>query len=184
MRLSSLCTWSGARPHGLSGREPGACSPGPAAPEQISPCGPLLGVEAVISVDGVRRAWEPGGDRDSGSAREECSDLEPEAAEMHGRAEQRAMSTGSGIDPGRMTPRRWAHSRSFQVKSVSCVQLFCDPMDCSSPGSSVHGFSRQEYWSGLPCPSPGELPNPGIEPGAPTLEVDSLLSEPPGKQVL
>ena len=44
-----------------------------------------------------------------------------------------------------------------------------DPMDCSRPGSSVHGFSRQEYWSGLPFPSSGELPNPGIKPGSPTL---------------
>ena len=42
-------------------------------------------------------------------------------------------------------------------------------------------FSRQEYWSGLPCPPPGNLPNPGIEPMSPTLQVDSLLSEPPGK---
>ena len=43
------------------------------------------------------------------------------------------------------------------------------------------GFSRQEYWSGLSCPPPGNLPNPGIELRSPTLEVDSLLSEPPGK---
>ena len=43
------------------------------------------------------------------------------------------------------------------------------------------GFSRQEYWSGLPCPLPGNLPKPGIEPTSPALQVDSLLSEPPGK---
>ena len=43
------------------------------------------------------------------------------------------------------------------------------------------GFLRQEYWSGLPCPSPGNLPNPVIEPKSPALQVDSLLSEPPGK---
>ena len=43
------------------------------------------------------------------------------------------------------------------------------------------GFSRQEYWSGLPFPSPGDLPNPGIEPGSPTLQIDALSSEPPGK---
>ena len=43
------------------------------------------------------------------------------------------------------------------------------------------GFSRQEYWSGLPFPSPGDLPNPEIEPGSPALQVDSLPSEPPGK---
>ena len=41
-------------------------------------------------------------------------------------------------------------------------------------------FSRQEYWSGLPFPSPGDLPNPGIEPMSPALQVDSLLSEPLG----
>ena len=43
------------------------------------------------------------------------------------------------------------------------------------------GFSRQEYWNGLPFPSPGDLPNPGIELQSPTLQADSLLSEPPGK---
>ena len=43
------------------------------------------------------------------------------------------------------------------------------------------GFSRQEYWSGLLCPSPGDLPNPRIKPGSPTLQEDSLLSEPLGK---
>ena len=42
-------------------------------------------------------------------------------------------------------------------------------------------FSRQGYWSGLPCPPPGDLPNPGIEPGSPALQADSLLSESPGK---
>ena len=42
-------------------------------------------------------------------------------------------------------------------------------------------FSRQEYWSGLPFPSPGDLPNPGIEPGSPTLQADALPSELPGK---
>ena len=42
-------------------------------------------------------------------------------------------------------------------------------------------FFRQEYWSGLPFPSPGDLPNLGIEPGSPTLQAESLLSEPPGK---
>ena len=42
-------------------------------------------------------------------------------------------------------------------------------------------LSRQEYWNGLPFPSPGDLPNPGIEPGSPALQADSLPSEPPGK---
>ena len=43
------------------------------------------------------------------------------------------------------------------------------------------GFSRKEYWSGLPCPLPGDLPDPGIEPRSPILQADSLPSEPPGK---
>ena len=50
-------------------------------------------------------------------------------------------------------------------------------MDCSLPDSSVMGFSRQEYWSGLPFPSPGNLPNPGIEPRSFALQADSLLTE-------
>ena len=45
-------------------------------------------------------------------------------------------------------------------------------------------FSRQEYWSGLPFPSPGNLPDPGIKPGSPDLQADSLPSEPPGKSIL
>ena len=47
---------------------------------------------------------------------------------------------------------------------LSTVQLFATPMDCCPPGSSLHGFSRQEYWSRLPSPSPGDLPNPGVKP--------------------
>ena len=44
-------------------------------------------------------------------------------------------------------------------------------------------FPRQKHWSGLPFPSPGDLPDPGIEPGSPTLQADALPSEPPGKPV-
>ena len=54
------------------------------------------------------------------------------------------------------------------------------PMDCSPQATLSMGFSRQEYWSGLPFPSPGDLPEPGIEPRSPTLQADSLPSEPPG----
>ena len=59
----------------------------------------------------------------------------------------------------------------------SCLTLR-DPMDCSPPGSSVRGILQQEYWSGLSFPSPGDLLNPGIEPGSPALQADSLPSEP------
>ena len=64
----------------------------------------------------------------------------------------------------------------------SCLTL-CDPMDCSPPGSSVHGILRQEYWSGLPLPFSEDLPYPGIKPWSPALQADSLPAEPPGKLV-
>ena len=54
---------------------------------------------------------------------------------------------------------------------------FCDPMDCiAHQAPPTMGFSRQEYWSGLPFPSPGDLPDPGIEPRSPALQADSLPS--------
>ena len=55
---------------------------------------------------------------------------------------------------------------------VAKSSLTCDPMDCSLPGSSVHGIPRPEYWSGLPFPSLGDLPDPGVEPGSPSLQAD------------
>ena len=62
-----------------------------------------------------------------------------------------------------------------------CLTL-CDPMDCSPPGSSVHGDSPGKNTGvGCPCPPPGDLPNSGIEPSSPALQVDSLPFEPPGK---
>ena len=65
------------------------------------------------------------------------------------------------------------------------VAKFC--LILAIPQTAAHqiplsmGFSRQEYWNELPFPSPGDLPNLGIEPGSPTLQVDSLSTEPPGK---
>ena len=83
------------------------------------------------------------------------------------------------------------------VSTVSCLeeetnffpQNFChsvvsDPMDCSPPGSLVHGISGQEYWSGMPFPLPGDLSYPGIEPTSPespSLAGEFLISESPGK---
>ena len=64
--------------------------------------------------------------------------------------------------------------------SQSCLTL-CNPMDYSPPGSLSMAFSRQEYWSGWPFPSPGDLPHPGTEPRSPTSQAESLLSELPGK---
>ena len=69
------------------------------------------------------------------------------------------------------------------MKSLSCVQLFGIPWIVAYQPSLSMGFSRQEYWSGLPFPSPGDLPDPGIEPGSPALEADALTSKPPGKPI-
>ena len=63
--------------------------------------------------------------------------------------------------------------------SQSCVTL-CDPMDCSPPVPLSMGFTRQEYWSGLPFPSPGDIPDPGTEPEFPEL-AGRFFTEPPQK---
>ena len=68
-----------------------------------------------------------------------------------------------------------------EVKSLSCVRLFVTPWTVAYQAPLSVGFSRQEYWSGLPFPSPGDLPKLGIEPGSPALRADALPSEPPGK---
>ena len=63
----------------------------------------------------------------------------------------------------------------------SCPTL-CDPVDCSPPGSCIHGIFQEEHCSGLPFPSLGDLPDPGIKPGSPALHADSLPFAPPGKK--
>ena len=71
-----------------------------------------------------------------------------------------------------------AHNSCMHAKSLQLCPILCNPMNCSPPDSSVHGILQQEFWSGLPFPSPADLPDPGIEPPslvAPALQVDSLL---------
>ena len=68
-----------------------------------------------------------------------------------------------------------------KVKSLSRVRLFATPWTVAYQAPPSMGFSRQEYWSGLPFPSPGDLPNPWIEPGSRALQADSLPAEPPRK---
>ena len=69
-----------------------------------------------------------------------------------------------------------------KVKSLSRVRLFATPWTVAYQAPQSMGFSRQEYWSGLPFPSSADLPDPGIEPGSPALQADVLPSEPPGKR--
>ena len=72
----------------------------------------------------------------------------------------------------------------FKVKSLSRVRLFGTPWTVAYQAPQSMKFPRQEYWCGLPFPSPGDLPNPGIEPGSPALQAEALLSEPPRKQTV
>ena len=83
-------------------------------------------------------------------------------------------------------PPRWAlQAAALQrcVKLLSRDQLFATPWTVAYQAPSSMGFSRQEYWSGLPFPSPGDLPNPGTEPGSSALQADALPSEPPRKTI-
>ena len=70
---------------------------------------------------------------------------------------------------------------SSESEAAQSCPTLCNPVGCSLPAPPSIGFSRQEYWSGLPFPSPGDLPDPGIKPRSPALQADNLTSEPPGK---
>ena len=74
--------------------------------------------------------------------------------------------------------QRW----EWKVKSLRCVRLFATPWTVAYQAPQSMEFSRQEYWSGLPFPSPQELPDPGIKPRSPALRADALPVEPPGKR--
>ena len=72
-------------------------------------------------------------------------------------------------------------TKCAEVKSLSHVQLFATPWTAASQAPLSMGFSRQQYWSGLPFPSPGDLPDSGIEPRSPALQAGALPSKPPRK---
>ena len=75
-------------------------------------------------------------------------------------------------------PHEWSEAEWSEVKkSLSCVWLFATPWTVAYQAPLSTGFSRQEYWSGLPLPSPEDLPDTGIEPRSPALEVHTLTSE-------
>ena len=67
------------------------------------------------------------------------------------------------------------------VSSLSRVRIFVTPWTVADQAPSSMGFSRQEHWSGLPFPSPGDLSDAGLEPGSSALQADALPSKPPGK---
>ena len=72
----------------------------------------------------------------------------------------------------------------IQMLAAQSCLILCNPVDCKPHQAPLPmGFSRQEYWSGLSFPTPGDLPDPGIEPRSPALQVNSLSSEPPRKHI-
>ena len=89
---------------------------------------------------------------------------------------------GEPLTP-KQTPRKIKQENitELKLKLLSRVGLFVISWTVAYEHPPSMEFSRQEYWSGLPFPSPGDLPNPGIEPGSPALQADALPSEPPGK---
>ena len=78
-------------------------------------------------------------------------------------------------------PKIYLPNMVYLCVLISLYLTLCDPMDYSPPGPSFHRTARQEYWSGLLFSSPGDLPDPRIEPRSPALQANSLPSEPPGK---
>ena len=87
------------------------------------------------------------------------------------------------LDSQEFMPNSMLHYANWRmkVKSLSRVQLFATLWTVAHQAPPSMGFSRQEYWSRLPFPSPGDLPDPGTEPRSPTLQADALTSEQPGK---
>ena len=69
------------------------------------------------------------------------------------------------------------------LSRFSCIQLYAILWTVARQVPLSMGFSRQEHWRGLPCPPPGDLPDPGTEPESPALQADSLPTEPPGKSL-
>ena len=89
----------------------------------------------------------------------------------------------SSVSLLRFIPFTYKHKVRISEVAQSCPTL-CDPVDSSLHQAPLSmGFSWQEYWSGLPFPSPGNLPDPGIAPTSPALLTDTLPSEPPGKSI-
>ena len=101
--------------------------------------------------------------------------LHSEASGAHGRALAKKVMMWTELE----------FRKSVFCGSCRCC-LFSRVRLCATPETAAHqaplslGFSRQEYWSGLPLPSPGDLPDPGIRPGSPASQADSLPPEPPG----
>ena len=144
----------------------------------------FLNVTSISHLIGGRR--EEGDRRWDGISRHEFEQTpdrlkDREMVQIHGVSKSRAQL--SNWTTTKYLETCLAHNRclKMKVKSLSRVQLFVTPGTVAYQAPPSTGFSRQEYWSGLPFPSPGYLPNPGVKPGSPAFQADALTSEPPGK---
>ena len=135
------------------------------------------------TVEAVQRDWSPG---KAGTWRDLCQEIQWSSKKGHyGGTNTRLTAPVPLLNSP--THIAWCEHCSLSPSETESVNhsVVADSLwppwavACQAPLSMV--FSRQEYWSGLPCPSPGDLPNPGIKPLSPTLQVDSLPSKPPGK---
>ena len=100
--------------------------------------------------------------------------------------ESSSSEKGGRLERGTASPCNICVRSRHVLIRFSCV-CRCDPMDCGPQGSSVHSISRREYWSGLPFPPPGDLPDPGItllSLISPALASRFFTTEPPGKPVV
>ena len=111
--------------------------------------------------------------------------------EVQGSHLSKYLSSGSDLEPESLRPsrgRQTTHSRTGYsdepLKLLSRVRLFATPWTVTYQAPPSMEFSRQEYWSGLPFPFPGDVPDLGIEPRSPALQADTLPSELPGKPIL
>ena len=91
------------------------------------------------------------------------------------------MGVGLILGQGTEIPHARWHGQTKKVLVAQLSPTLCDPMAVAHQAPPSMGFSRQEYWSGLPFPSPGDLPNSGIKPGSPALQADSSPSDSLGK---
>ena len=139
-------------------------------PKSLQPHG-LAALQALLSMGFSRQKYW------SGLPFPSCRDLpNPGIEPTSFMSPALQMDSSPLAPPGKPTIRlKWS-----EVKSLSRVRLFATLWTVAHQALPSMGFSRQEYWSGLPFPSPGDLLNPGIEPRSPALQADTLTSEPPG----
>ena len=113
-----------------------------------------------------------------GKAMEKWGPILPYEPECEDRPERDTSLVVQWLKPTLALQKAWVRSSVWEIRSH---MHFCDPMDYSPPGSSVHGIRQAGILELVAFPSPGDLPDPGIEPRSPALWADSLQSQPPGK---